>query len=302
MPAGSNGRFSFSADVKLDWEALRDCILRKGTPKRVHFMEFAIDGEIQWEVARRMGLPDGLDPADPHRGQKWTIAVQRALGYEYDTDPDALPSPITDLTVGASPTVADISRGAEVDVFRFSAASFGTYTIETQGETDVVMSLLGPDSQTDLVTENDDGGEGFNARIVSNLSAGTYFVGIRHFDPASTGPYSISVRATPTAVVPEISVNGGIVNGEIEVSNESDLYIFSATVSGIYTIETSGETDTFLSLYGPNSQSSFLGFDDDSGPRLNARIVADLSAGVYYLRVRHYSPTGVGPYGISVTR
>jgi len=231
-----------------------------------------------------------------------SVVDHRTLGYNYDTD--ELLSLITDLTVGASPANADISRGAEVDVFRFIVSSFGTYTVETQGNTDVVASLMGPDSQADLVTENDDGGERTNSRIVSNLSPGTYFIRIRHYNPANTGSYTISVRtnATPPATIPEIVVNGQAVNGDIAATNESDVYIFTAAFSSVYTIETLGNTDTFLSLYGPDVQTNFIGQNDDSGQGLNSRIVIDLSPGIYYLRVRHYSPTGTGAYSISVIR
>jgi uroporphyrinogen decarboxylase len=78
-----NQEFSFSVDVKPDREAFRNCILRKGTPRRVHPAEFMIDWEIQEEVGQWLGVTDGLDRADPHFGQKFSIAVQRGLGYDY---------------------------------------------------------------------------------------------------------------------------------------------------------------------------------------------------------------------------
>ncbi len=211
---------------------------------------------------------------------------------------------ITDLVVGAAAVNADISRGSETDVYRIIVTSFGTYIIETQGNTDVVAMLMGPDSQTELVTENDDGGEGANARIESHLSPGTYFIRIRHYNPANTGPYTISVAATATspASIPELTVNGDAVNGDIAAANESDVYIFTANFSGLYTIETEGNTDTYLSLYGPDVQTNLLGFNDDSGQDRNSQLVADLRPGIYYLRIRHYSATGTGTYSVSVVR
>lgn len=79
----SPSRFSFAVEVKPDWEAYRDCILRKGTPKRVHFCEFAIDGEVHVEAGRRLGALGGLDRNDPHFWRRSVIAIQRALGYDY---------------------------------------------------------------------------------------------------------------------------------------------------------------------------------------------------------------------------
>lgn len=56
------------------------------------------------------------------------------------------------------------------------------------------MKLFGPNSQTLLVAEDDDGGEGRNSRITANLIPGKYFVQIRHYNTTSgTGNYTIQV-------------------------------------------------------------------------------------------------------------
>ena len=50
-------------------------------------------------------------------------------------------------------------------------------------------------SETALIAEDDDSGIGANARIVSDLIAGEYFVQVRHFNLAGgAGDYSIKVR------------------------------------------------------------------------------------------------------------
>ena len=56
------------------------------------------------------------------------------------------------------------------------------------------MKLFGPDSQTNLLDEDDDGGEGKNSRIVRDLLKGRYFVQIRHYNKSrGTGTYRIGV-------------------------------------------------------------------------------------------------------------
>ena len=70
----------------------------------------------------------------------------------------------------------------------------------------------------------------------------------------------------------------------------------------MHTIETAGNTDTFITLFGPNSQSTLITEDDDSGPSFNSRIVTPLAAGNYFVRVRHYSASGTGTYSIGVRR
>jgi tyrosinase len=128
-------------------------------------------------------------------------------------------------------------------------------------------------------------------------------VRIRHYETTGTGTYGISVQADAAQpAIPEIQVNGPPVQGDIQAANESDIYRFAATVTGLYTIETAGNTDTFLTLFGPNSETAQIAQDDDSGPGANSSINADLVAGIYFARIRHYSPTGTGGYNISIRR
>jgi uroporphyrinogen decarboxylase len=73
----------FSVDVKPDWEGFVRCIRRQGTPKRVHFIELFLDGEVQQAICDRYGVLDGLDPTDPYYDLKRQVAIQRFLGYDY---------------------------------------------------------------------------------------------------------------------------------------------------------------------------------------------------------------------------
>src|SRR3972149_4573568 len=69
--------------VKIDYEAFIDNVLRKGTPRRVHFIELLMDVEIQQAIDRRFGGTAGLDKKNPHYPQKCAVAMQRFLGYDY---------------------------------------------------------------------------------------------------------------------------------------------------------------------------------------------------------------------------
>jgi len=89
----------FSASVTPDWEAFRDCILRKGTPKRVHHIELFLDAEVQQAICKRYHLLDGLDSSDPAFGLQQMVRVQRFLGYDYVRQGvDDLPMPLHRLT------------------------------------------------------------------------------------------------------------------------------------------------------------------------------------------------------------
>lgn len=92
-------------------------------------------------------------------------------------------------------TPASIGKTGEEDLFRFNAAKDGRYLIDTRGPTDVVMKLFGPTSETALIAEDDDSGIDTNALIVRDLTAGNYFVQVRHYNRASgMGNYTIKVR------------------------------------------------------------------------------------------------------------
>ena len=102
----------------------------------------------------------------------------------------------TVLTINAKRrTSASIGTVGEEDLFKFPVTTGGRYVIDTQGPTDVVLKLFGPNSETALIGEDDDSGVDTNARIVRDLVAGDYFAQIRHFNRQSgVGKYSIAVR------------------------------------------------------------------------------------------------------------
>ena len=106
------------------------------------------------------------------------------------------PATATTLKVNATTRAkAEIGSAGEEDLFVFTAKSDGRYTIDTQGKSDVVMRLFGPNNETALIAEDDDSGTDFNARIIADLIKGDYIVQIRHYNRTSgTGKYTIGVR------------------------------------------------------------------------------------------------------------
>jgi tyrosinase len=248
------------------------------------------------------GLDDPMPPWDnePSPPTPRSVLNHHTLDYSYDNELPTTPQNVQ-LTIDAPPVSASIGRPGEVDVFTFEVAEPGNYVVETQGTTDVVMGLYGPNDADVFIIEDDDGGAGRNSRVARNLSSGTYYVRLRHYSSSSTGNYSISVNGS--AVQPNmqiIEVDGPPVNGAITSGNERDMYTFTVTTPGSYTIETAGSTDCFITLFGPGNPDTLITQDDDSGPGTNSRILANLSSGAYFVQVRHYSPNGTGPYSITV--
>lgn len=102
--------------------------------------------------------------------------------------------PITTLEVDGPEVEESIGAHHEEDHFDFTLGEPGHHVIETHGQTDVEMSLFGPDSRTRLVAEDDDSGVSLNARIDTLLMAGRYFIRVRHSRPTGSGAYRIQIR------------------------------------------------------------------------------------------------------------
>jgi len=73
----------FSRSISPNWESLVDCVMRKGTPERTHFLELFLDPEIKETIAARYGLVQDLSEDDPFYLYKREVAIQRFLGYDY---------------------------------------------------------------------------------------------------------------------------------------------------------------------------------------------------------------------------
>lgn len=118
--------------------------------------------------------------------------------------------------------------------------------------------------------------------------------------------YRLRIKNYPTeddhgdtfSTATNISV-GNSVLGVIDFGGDNDYFKFTATQSGLFTIKTTGNTDTYGYLYN-NSQSQLKSNDD--GDDTNFKIVYRLTSGAtYYIRVKAYSSSETGSYTLSVT-
>lgn len=136
--------------------------------------------------------------------------------------------------------------------------------------------------------------------IPNQFTIGDYEVGWNTH--LSGGDKSFIATIYPKAVKPivDLTVDARIKKAAIGAHGEMDYYRFVTANRGLYTIQTSGSTDVFLQLFGPNSDTTLIAEDDDSGTWMNAKVVALLEPATYYVNVRHFRPRGTGKYGISV--
>jgi len=101
-----------------------------------------------------------------------------------------------ELTVGGPRTSADLSVGGEVDTYHFQVPAAATHVMTTEGPSDTVLTLHGPNDPGAVLAWDDDRGKGRNARIVRKLFPGSYWLSVRHKNPSATGVYTIGVKTT----------------------------------------------------------------------------------------------------------
>lgn len=120
-----------------------------------------------------------------------------------------------------------------------------------------------------------------------------FIAGAKMYPKSGTGPSAAT----------ELKVGAERVEASIGKPGEEDLFRFDVAADGVHMMETRGKTDVYMKLFGPNSETSLIDEDDDSGYGLNPRISANLSPGRYYLQVRHYDrSSGTGKYSIGVVK
>jgi hypothetical protein len=106
--------------------------------------------------------------------------------------PKAAPA-MTEIAPGGKVT-ADLANAGEVDDYHLPITATATYIMSTEGATDTVLALHGPNDRGALLAWDDDRGKGANARIVRKLQPGDYWLTVRHKTPGGTGSYTVGVK------------------------------------------------------------------------------------------------------------
>ena len=173
---------------KVDWN-----VFYKYDRDRVRASEFDKDSIMIYTIPARWTLNGWSAGPNDVLSEEDEAFIGSSQCYPPDAPADPVSLPVAD----SAPTQAAIGQPGEEDVFEFEAHRAGRYVIETEGRTDVVMSLYGPDSRTALLAQDDDSGADYNSKITADLGAGRYFVQVRHYNRAEgTGSYGIRVSVS----------------------------------------------------------------------------------------------------------
>jgi len=142
----------------------------------------------------------------------------------------------------------------------------GLVTVETSGNTDTYLEIY--DAMGNLFDEDDDSGDGSNAKIKFFAEAGgAYLAKLRGFGNES-GPFRIWAVLDVLPVPTELFF-GNTVSGFLNQEDELWYSVYSAQ-EGFVTVMTSGNTDTYLEAH--KSSYKTIEEDDDSREDQNATI------------------------------
>ncbi len=242
---------------------------------------------------------------------------------EYQDDDHV--SGITTIALNSS-AAGRIDAVGDEDYFKIILPSTGMLTISSTGE-DTFEYLL--DSNRRTIANAGVHGNGNDITTILRLSAGQYYIKVRHMEPNGTGDYAINVRfvsnnASPTHSIPQagnnqqpapqiqqgyqdddhvvgiatIALNSSVA-GRIDTVGDEDLFKIILPSTGMLTINSTGE-DVFEYLLSSTSNNRVLANADIQGDGHNMRTLGPLTSGTYYIKVRHIEPNGTGDYVLNV--
>ncbi len=196
---------------------------------------------------------------------------------------------------------------------------FGATTLHYYRSSDAAISVNDAEVGTDVVDDLDAGAESDESiSLTAPSTAGTYYYGgcvdAVEGESKTTNNCSSGVEVE----VSEDNRGGGgtddhgntfatatlvaipsTTSGELEEGGDRDYFRVAADLATSITVQTTGSTDTYGTLFDDNEE--LMVEDDDSGTDLNFRIERDIAAGEYYIEVRGYADSSKGHYQLSVS-
>ncbi|MFI0472548.1 hypothetical protein ACGLWX_07475 [Halomonas sp. HMF6819] len=174
----------------------------------------------------------------------------------------------------------------------------GMYQIDMRSsDVDAFLELHDDDGYS---RENDDGGDGYDARLADFLAPGTYRIVARTaFETTSGGQFTLAVEENELPEGTELQNGGELTPGETLsgwYSGEDVTYQLEVEQSSAVTIALdSNHFDTYLELTGNGVSES----NDDGGSGTNALLETSLLPGTYTVHARGYSASESGLFELT---
>jgi murein DD-endopeptidase MepM/ murein hydrolase activator NlpD len=221
--------------------------------------------------------------------------------YANDTDTDDGRTLTSGQTVNGTR-----SPGTDTDVYYINGTSGQMLTVEmwksSGSSLDTYVYVRDPSNR--VVGVDDDGGSGYNSRLVVTLrSSGRFRIHAKGYG-SSTGAYQL--KATLSSGGGSDNEDGRWLshnrtrNGTLNSNSDEDTYYFHGVAGRIISIrmwKDGSSVDSYLELYSPSG--SRIGRNDDGGGNRNSWLVAQLgSSGTYRVKARSYNHASSGDYEI----
>ena len=195
----------------------------------------------------------------------------------------------------------------------FEGSQGDVITVDMTSQGDTYLMLEGPNGTA--VAENDDGGEGLNARLTHVVlpADGEYTIYATSFDREATFFYELSLEQVGSGANVSRDVRsidyGETVSSRIdredpqsrEYRGHYEPVTFDGSAGDVVTVDMVSSGDTYLFLEGPDG--SQIASDDDGGNDFNSRLEIPLPEdGEYTIVATSYSPEETFLYELSLDR
>ena len=203
-------------------------------------------------------------------------------------------------------------RGTGLDIYSITVEEDTRLVVSVNGDYDTYLHLFDVDCFE--IASDDDGGEGLNSRMVVDVLAGAYFVGVSSYGAGQGGAFTLSVECggfVDVEVVCEDCEVALVDCGETVAGvhpenaecvsprgNGLDIYSVSLKEDARLVVSLTGDYDTYLHLYDGTCQE--IASDDDGGDGFNSRMAVDVLAGTYFVGVSSFGIDQGGAFTLSV--
>jgi len=257
-------------------------------------------------------------------GQTSTLTGSYTLSMDFKVamGTTATPSQITVETapgwgataIPADDTTLQIDGSTDEDYFVFESSADGFLTVEAADaagateDANTTGTLYGPSGQ--IAMDSNSAGDHFKFRVPANDmvlhlvkvtgTTGQYLLRFTFQSVTAQGTSATSLASTdscpPDPADPDSTAANLICPSADSGAQERDRYLIDIMESGTLYVQTTGDTDTRGTLYGPDGKN--LREDDNSGQGTNFRIAVRVNPGLHIVEVRGQNRDTTGPYGL----
>lgn len=182
-----------------------------------------------------------------------------------------------------------VSSGQTV-YYAFTPQNTGDYELFSMSGKDTYACLYNDNKE--LLTNNDDGGEGNNFKITYSLIEDTtYYLGIKYYNSSESGDIPVGIAFLPQENLNVVGVSAG----------GTEYIAFTPSADGNYSFSACSGMDTCGTLYDSNWNQ--LAWDDDGGYERDFIITCSLEAySTYYLGVNYFSSSDFGSMAVIMAK